>query len=198
MAGRPRKTATKSAKSTPKTKKTTAKAEVVEEVISDTPVVEEVITEVPVAEETTVETPVVAEEVKAEPVEEEKQAEPKPKRKYTRRAKTAETPVVEEESKPKRKYTKRTKPAETPVESAETPVESAETPVENTSAPKLEAYIQGAGAERSFEELAEIATKLSGVKSPKFVNLYIKPYEHDGVAKVYYVVDKKAGHFNLF
>lgn len=190
MAGRPKTNTTKSAKSTAKTKKTTTKAEVVE-----TPVVEEVVAEVPVVEETIVEAPVVVEEeTKAENVEEVKPVETKQKRKYTKRAKTVETPVVEDEPKPKRKYTKRAKSVETPVETAET----VETPVENTSAPKLEAYIQGAGAERSFEELAEIATKLSGVNSPKSVSLYIKPYEHDGVAKVYYVVDKKAGHFNLF
>ena len=193
MAGRPRKNAVKSAKSVAKTKKVAEKTEVietpvVEEVIVEMPVAEEVIAETPVAEEVIAEATVVAEEeVKSE---EEKPAEIKSKRKYTRRNKTVETPV-EEETKPKRKYTKRAK-------SVETPVETPETPAEDTSAPKFEAYIQGAGAERSFEELAEIATKLSGVKSPKSVSLYIKPYEHDGIAKVYYVVDNKAGHFNLF
>ncbi|MCM1315315.1 MAG: hypothetical protein NC040_06215 [Muribaculaceae bacterium] len=198
MAGRPRKNADNPVKPAAKRgrkPKAAAEALVVEEIITETPVVEEVIAEVPAdkaeeaktenTSEETVET--VAEEV---PAEEVKPAEevPKPKRKYTKRAKKVEEPVVVEEPKPKRKYTKREKPVEAP----------AEIPAEDTSAPKLAAYIQGAGAERSFEELSEIAVKMSGVKSPKSISLYIKPYEHDGIAKVYYVVDNKAGHFNLF
>lgn len=198
MAGRPRKNAAKPAEvSAPKKRGRKPKA------VAETLVVEEIIAETPVAEEeTAVEVPAVpeedaktentsevaaAEEVPAEDVKPVEEAT-KPKRKYTRRAKPVEEPVVAEESKPKRKYTRRAKPVEVP----------AEIPAEDTSAPKFSAFIQGAGAERSLEELAEVATKLSGVKSPKSVSLYIKPYEHDGVAKVYYVVDNKAGHFNLF
>lgn len=192
MAERSKKSTAKSPAKKPKTKKTSAQPVTTEEIMSlltegitvEEPVAEEKVTEVL---ETQKEEPVVEET----PVVEEKPVE-KPKRKYTRRTKTEETPVVEEKpvEKPKRKYTRRAKTEETPV------VE--EKPAENTSAPKFAAYIQGAGAERSFEELSEKAVKLSGIKSPKSVNLYIKPYESDGVAKVYYVVDKKAGHFNLF
>ena len=177
MAGRPRKNADNPVKKGRKSKS------VVEEVIIEAPVVEEV--EIPAVEAEEPVTENVAEETVAEVVAEEIPAEEeiKPKRKYTRRAKP-----VEEEPKPKRKYTRHVKPVEVPEE----------VQAENVSAPKLSAYIQGAGAEISFEELSETAVKLSGVKSPKTVNLYIKPYEDDGVAKVYYVVDNKAGHFNLF
>ena len=175
MAGRPRKNADNPVKKDRKSKS------VVEEVIVEAPVVEEVIAEeVPAVETEQPVTEIVTEE------------EIKPKRKYTKRTKTVEeTPVIveaEEEPKPKRKYTRHVKPVEVPEEVT----------AETVSAPKLSAYIQGAGAEISFEELSATAVKLSGVKSPKTVNLYIKPYEDDGVAKVYYVVDNKAGHFNLF
>ena len=198
MAGRLRKNATNPAK--PTAKRGRKSKTVVEEVIVENPVVEEVITETPVvAEEAKTEkiseeliTEVLAEEFPEEEVKSVEETsvvaeeEPKPKRKYTRRAKTVEeTPVVaEEEPKPKRKYTRREK--------------TVEVPDEVPTAPKLLAYIQGAGAEITLEELSAMAVKLSGVKSPKSVNLYIKPYEDDGVAKVYYVVDNKAGHFNLF
>ena len=187
MAGRPRKNADNPVKKGRKSKS------VVEEVIIEAPVVEEVIAEeIPAVEAEEPVTENVAEETVAEVVAEEIPAEEeiKPKRKYTRRAKPVEetSVVAEEEPKPKRKYTRHVKPVEVPEE----------VQAENVSAPKLSAYIQGAGAEISFEELSETAVKLSGVKSPKTVNLYIKPYEDDGVAKVYYVVDNKAGHFNLF
>lgn len=184
MAGRPRKNSDNPAKRGRKAKS------VVEEVIIEAPVVEEVIAEeIPAVETEEPVTEIVAEETVAEAVKPAEE-ESKPKRKYTRRAKPVEeTPVVvEEEPKPKRKYTRHVKPVEVLEETVE----------EIVSAPKLSAYIQGAGAEISFEELSETAVKLSGVKSPKTVNLYIKPYEDDGVAKVYYVVDNKAGHFNLF
>lgn len=199
MAGKTKKNAAKPAEvSAPKKKgrkpKTTAETLVVEEIIAETPVAEEeTAVEIPAAEAEEVKTENTSEEAAAEetPAENVETAEEtvKPKRKYTRRAKKVEEPVVAEEPKSKRKYTKRVKPVEVPAEIQET---------EEKSAPKFEAYIQGAGAERSLEELSEIAVKMSGVKSPKSVSLYIKPYEHDGVAKVYYVVDNKAGHFSLF
>ncbi|MDE6036028.1 MAG: hypothetical protein K2G36_08995 [Ruminococcus sp.] len=183
MAGRPRKNNGSPAKRGRKPKA------VVEEVIVEASVAEETVTENPVAE--VAEEPVadsanevaVVEEVAEEIPEAESNVEEevKPKRKYTKRVKPdEEVPVVaEEEPKPKRKYTRHVKAEEVP-------------------APTLQAYIQGAGAEISLKEMSEMAVKLSGVTSPKSVNLYIKPYEDDGIAKVYYVVDNKAGHFNLF
>ena len=135
-----------------------------------TPVAEEAV------EKTVVETP--AEEVKAETVAEEIQTEEVKAEAVV--SETAEEVKPEEivietlaEPKPKRKYTRRT-------------------------VTEIKAYIQGAGAERSIEALAEKAKELSGVKSPKSVNLYIKPYEDDGIAKVYYVVDDKSDWFELF
>ncbi|MCM1507746.1 MAG: DUF6465 family protein [Ruminococcus flavefaciens] len=189
---RPRKNAPKTTKSSRGRKSNAAKAAAVE-----TPVVAEAVVENPVIieEETIAETSVdvaveeaieelmnagkksMEEDAKAEEKSAEVPAEPKPKRKYTRRAKKEETPVVAEEAPAEKKTTRTSKKASTP---------------------EVNAYIQGAGAEKSFSELAEKAKALSGVKSPKSVNLYIKPYEEDGVAKVYYVVDNIAGHFSLF
>lgn len=177
MAG-PRKNASKSAKTT-KSKKTTPVVESVtpveESVAETTEIIEEIITPVETAQEE-VKTEVVVEEIPAEEVK-------------------AEEIVIETsaESKPKRKYNKKPKKEE------EVSVE--EIPAEKKTAKKsveINAFIQGAGAEKSLDELAETAKKLSGIKSPKSLNLYIKPYEDDGVAKVYYVVDNIAGHFSLF
>lgn len=177
---RPKKTASNSAKKTTRTKKTTTATKTVK-----TPVEEVKTVETPVEEVKAVETPVEevkaevvieevpAEEVKAEEFIVETPAEPKPKRKYTRRAKKEEEISVVEVKEEKKSAT-------------------------TVKKPKIDAFIQGAGAEKSIEELANTAKKLSGVKSPKSVNLYIKPYEEDGTAKVYYVVDNIAGHFSLF
>ncbi len=52
-------------------------------------------------------------------------------------------------------------------------------------------FFQSHGNESA--ELVEKAKELSGVKSPKSVNLYIKPEEN----MVYYVVDDIAGGFSL-
>lgn len=177
MAGRPRKNTSKSAKTT-KAKKDISVAETVvetpvEEVVDETPVAVEAPAEVEEVKAEAIVEEAPAEEVKPEEIIIESPAEPKPKRKYTRKAKKEDT--VEE------------------VPAEKKPVKSSK-----TDAPEIKAYIQGAGAEKSLEELAEQAEKLSGVKSPKNVNLYIKPYEDDGTAKVYYVVDNIAGHFNLF
>ena len=179
MAGRPKKNAGNLAKRGRKPKT------VVEEVIVETAVKEEVaeiptveVAEEPVTEENVQETAEVVTETAEVDVE-----EVKPKRKSTKRTKSAEeVTVADEEPKPKRKYTRHVKSEVT----------------EEIPAPVLQAYIQGAGAEISLKEMSEMAVKLSGVKNPKSVNLYIKPYEDDGIAKVYYVVDNKAGHFNLF
>ncbi len=156
--------------STGKSAKTASakKTAAVKETVTETPA--EVVAETAVA----VETP--AEETKATEVVAETSVEPKKKRKYTRRTKKEETASV-----------------------AETPAEKT-TATKKTTAkkPEIKAFIQGAGDEKPLDALAEKAKELSGVKSPKSVNLYIKPYEEDGTAKVYYVVDNIEGYFSLF
>lgn len=180
---RPRKNTSKSGKTTKVNKTAPVTEVVIEETVVETPVADAV------PEEVKAETPVEVEEVKDETVAVEAPAEEvKPEESV------AEIP---DESKPKRKYTRRAKTEEaTPV--AEAPAEKKASKSTRKTAPEVNAYIQGAGSEKSIEALAETAKKLSGVKSPKSVNLYIKPYEDDGVAKVYYVVDDKADWFELF
>ncbi|MDO4864440.1 MAG: DUF6465 family protein, partial [Ruminococcus sp.] len=54
-------------------------------------------------------------------------------------------------------------------------------------------FVEYLGAQITSAELIARAKKESGVKSPKTVNVYVKPEEN----KVYYVVDNKAGSFDL-
>ena len=54
-------------------------------------------------------------------------------------------------------------------------------------------YVQYMGIEITSADLIAKAKKESGVKSPKTVNVYVKPEEN----KVYYVVDNNAGSFDL-
>ena len=54
-------------------------------------------------------------------------------------------------------------------------------------------YIQHNGKEVSVAELLDTAKKLSEVKSPKNVSLYVKPEDN----AVYYVVDGEAGKIDL-
>ncbi len=54
-------------------------------------------------------------------------------------------------------------------------------------------FIQYQGAELSYSDLIERAKSDAGVKSPKSVNLYVKPEDN----MVYYVVDEKVGGFVL-
>ncbi|MDE5584607.1 MAG: hypothetical protein K2J08_13010 [Ruminococcus sp.] len=158
----------------------------VEETVSETvaePVKEEAKTEEVKLGEVVVETPV--EEVKPEEivvaVPESKKRGRKPK------SETAEKAVTNKSA------TKKTTRKAVSTK-AEKTVKTTKTAVKH----EIKAYIQGAGAEKSIDELSAKAVELSGVKSPKSVKLYIKPYEEDGNAKVYYVVDNTAGHFNLF
>lgn len=58
---------------------------------------------------------------------------------------------------------------------------------------KTNVCIQFAGAQFTSDELAEKAKKESGVKSPKQIDVYVKPEEN----MVYYVVDGNAGGFTL-
>lgn len=143
--------------------------------IAETPV--ETVTPVEKAEET-----VVVKEIIAEPVKSIVEEVP------------AEKVIVPAESKPKRKATRKTKAETVPAETL------TEKKVSRTTkkSPEVNVFIQGAGAEKSLSVLADKAKNLSGIKSPKSINLYIKPYEDDGVAKVYYVVDGESGYFSLF
>ena len=54
-------------------------------------------------------------------------------------------------------------------------------------------FVQYLGSEITSADLIAKAKKESGVKSPKTVNVYVKPEEN----KVYYVVDNNAGSFDL-
>ena len=62
-----------------------------------------------------------------------------------------------------------------------------------STAVKSNVYVEYLGAQISSSDLIEKAKKASGVKSPKTVNVYVKPEEN----KVYYVVDNNAGSFDL-
>ncbi len=79
------------------------------------------------------------------------------------------------------------------------PVKAEAAKTEKTSAKKTtvkkseNVYIQHNGKEVSVSELLETAKKLSEVKSPKDVNLYVKPDDN----AVYYVVDGKSGKIEL-
>ena len=54
-------------------------------------------------------------------------------------------------------------------------------------------FVQYMGSEITSADLIAKAKELSGVASPKTVNVYVKPEEN----KVYYVVDNNAGSFDL-
>lgn len=58
---------------------------------------------------------------------------------------------------------------------------------------KTTVCIQYSGVQFTSDELAEKAKKESGVKSPKQIDVYVKPEEN----MVYYVVDGNAGGFTL-
>lgn len=61
------------------------------------------------------------------------------------------------------------------------------------TAAKESVFVEYLGAQITSSELIAKAKKESGVKAPKTVNVYVKPEEN----KVYYVVDNKAGSFDL-
>ena len=58
---------------------------------------------------------------------------------------------------------------------------------------KANLFIQFQGSEVSYADLIEKAKAEAGVKSPKSVNLYVKPEDN----MVYYIVDGKDGGFVL-
>lgn len=162
-----------------KPKKNVSKSVKITETVKTTPIAEtpvETVNPAEKAEETVIVKEIIAEPVKSiveeVPAEKEVSAESKPKRKTTRKTKTENATA---ETLTEKKVSKTTK-----------------------KLPEVNTFIQGAGAEKSLSVLVDKAKNLSGIKSPKSINLYIKPYEDDGVAKVYYVVDGESGYFSLF
>lgn len=157
------------------TKAVEAVATVEEVAVSvETPVEEKPVETVPVEEITTpVEETVVA-------IEEAPAPE---KKKTTRKASTKKT------AEKTTKTTKTTKTAKTAAPAEEKPAEKKTTTTRKSAS--VNVFFQSHGNESA--ELVEKAKELSGVKSPKSVNLYIKPEEN----KVYYVVDGVSGGFEL-
>lgn len=80
--------------------------------------------------------------------------------------------------------------AKKPAAKKTTKKEAAKAPAK---ASKATVFIQYAGIQATADELVEKAKEVSGVKSPKSINVYVKPEEN----KVYYVVDDNAGDFEL-
>ena len=68
-----------------------------------------------------------------------------------------------------------------------------EKPAAKKTAVSENVFVQYLGSEITSADLIAKAKKASGVKSPKTVNVYVKPEEN----KVYYVVDNNVGSFDL-
>lgn len=101
--------------------------------------------------------------------------------------------VVETKAAPVVEETKAEPVVETKVETV-VEEKAEKTPAKKATAKKSEnVYIQHNGKEVTVAELLDKAKKLSEVKSPKSVDLYIKPEDN----AVYYVVDSKAGKIDL-
>lgn len=147
-----------------------------------TPVVEE--TSVIADEVVEVEVSPAIEETPA-PVAEEKKSAVK---KTTAKKSTAKKTATKTTAKTTAKKTTAKKKADAPVVEEKKPVEKKTTAKKTAS---VNVFFQYQGTESA--ELVEKAKELSGVKSPKSVNLYIKPEEN----MVYYVVDDIAGGFAL-
>lgn len=161
-------------------KKTTAEKAV--PVVEETAVIADEVVEVevsPAIEETSA--PVAEEKVSAE----EKKSAVK---KTTAKKSTAKKTATKTTAKTTAKKTTAKKKADAPVAEEKKPVEKKTTAKKTAS---VNVFFQYQGTESA--ELIEKAKELSGVKSPKSVNLYIKPEEN----MVYYVVDDIAGGFAL-
>lgn len=150
---------------------------------------------VPAAEEQSI-TVAEAEPVEVTPVTEENsvpaesEVKPAEEKKSTAKKTTSKKSTTKKTAVKKTADKKTTTKKKTTASVAEEtkPVEKKTTAKNNTS---VNVFFQYQGTESA--ELIEKAKKLSGVKSPKSVNLYIKPEEN----MVYYVVDDIAGGFAL-
>lgn len=149
--------------------------------VADTPVME--------GEEVKVDVEVAPVEPAPAPAEE---APVKEKKTTAKKSTAKKTPAKKTATKTATKTTAKKTAAK---KKAETPVVEEKAPAKKTTAKKTTAsvnvFFQYQGTETA--ELVEQAKKLSGVKSPKSVKLYIKP--EDGM--VYYVVDDITGSFEL-
>ena len=114
--------------------------------------------------------------------------------------KTAETKVVEtaapvEEKKAAKKAPAAKKPAEKKATAAKKPAEKKPAAKKTAAAVDSKVVIQALGSEVNTADLVAKATKASGVKTVKKVDVYVKPE----VNKVYYVVNGDTfGDFDLF
>ncbi|MDD7517546.1 DUF6465 family protein [Ruminococcus flavefaciens] len=115
--------------------------------------------------------------------------------------KTAETKVVEtatpvEEKKAAKKAPAAKKPAEKKATAAKKPAAEKKPAAKKTAAAvDSKVVIQALGSEVNTADLVAKATKASGVKAVKKVDVYVKPE----VNKVYYVVNGDTfGDFDLF
>lgn len=124
-----------------------------------------------------------AEEKPAEVIPEEEITAPVEEISVSEKKKTAKKPTTRKTAEKTTKAVKTTKTVK-----AETSVEKKTTAKKPAS---VNVFFQSHGNESA--ELVEKAKELSGVKSPKSVNLYIKPEEN----MVYYVVDDISGGFAL-
>ena len=135
----------------------------------------------------------VEEVVAVEASAEEKPVEVIPEEKIT--APIEETPAPEKKKTVKKTTARKTSEKTTKaVKTAKTVKAETSASEKKTTAKKsasVNVFFQSHGNESA--ELVEKAKELSGVKSPKSVNLYIKPEEN----MVYYVVDDISGGFSL-
>lgn len=105
-------------------------------------------------------------------------------------AKTATAPAAEKKDAPAKKAPAKKAAAAKKPAAKKT---AAKKTAAKESAVKGNVYVEYLGAQISSADLIEKAKKASGVKSPKEINVYVKPEDN----KVYYVVDKTAGDFEL-
>ena len=70
---------------------------------------------------------------------------------------------------------------------------AAKTTTKKAAAVSENVYVEYLGAQITSQDLIKKAKAASGVKSPKTVNVYVKPEDN----MVYYVVDNNAGSFPL-
>ena len=70
---------------------------------------------------------------------------------------------------------------------------AAKTTTKKAAAVSENVYVEYLGAQITSQDLIKKAKAASGIKSPKTVNVYVKPEDN----MVYYVVDNNAGSFPL-
>jgi hypothetical protein len=105
--------------------------------------------------------------------------------------------TAEEKKAPAKKAAAKKTAAKKPAAKTAEKKPAAKTAEKKTAAKKTavseNVFLQYLGSEITSADLIAKAKKASGVKSPKTVNVYVKPEEN----KVYYVVDNNAGSFDL-